>query len=71
MNDAPTPFKKRIAFKIAPVEVNLTLDLDMAVTLGDFILDHRPENPALAALGHQLQNIMPPEQPQNNAAESY
>lgn len=61
MNEAPAPFKKRIAFKIAPVEVNVTLDLDMAVALGDFILEQHPENPAIAALGHQLQNIMPPD----------
>lgn len=60
MNEA-VPFKKRVAFKIAPVEVTLTLDLDMAVALGDFILDKHPDNPAIAALGYQLQNIMPPD----------
>lgn len=53
---------KRVAFKIAPVEVTVTFDLDMAVALGDFILEKRPENPAIVALGHQLQNIMPPDQ---------
>ena len=50
---------KKSAFTLAPVQVNLVLDLDMAVLLGDFILDAHPVNPAILALGHQLQNIIP------------
>jgi len=57
---------KRTAFTIAPVEVKLVLDLDMAIALGDFILEARPSNPAIVALGHQLQNIMPPDLSDSN-----
>lgn len=68
MNDSPVAkvTTKRIAFQIAPVKVDVTFDLDMAVALGDFILEKRPDNPAIAALGHQLQNIMPPDQEQQS-----
>lgn len=41
---------KKTAFHIDAVEVRLSLDLALASALGDFILDHRPENPAIAAL---------------------
>ena len=52
---------KQPAFVMKPVDVDLKLDLDMAIALGDFILENHPGNPAILALGHQLQNIMPPE----------
>jgi hypothetical protein len=42
-------------------QVTVRLDLWLAVELGDFILSHFPENPAIRAVGHQLQNIIPPE----------
>lgn len=55
------PRKLKNAFTLMPVEVNLKLDLDLALALGDFILEHRPENTAILAMAHQLQNILPPE----------
>ena len=50
---------KRSAFTVKPLTVELQLDVDMAEALGSFILASRPSNPAIAALGHQLQNIVP------------
>ena len=56
--DARRP-NKRSAFTVKPLTVELQLDVDMAEALGSFILVSRPQNPAIAALGHQLQNIIP------------
>jgi hypothetical protein len=62
MNEKPQIERsKKSAFIVEPVQVKLILDLDMAIALGDYLLAQRPENPAIAALGHQLQNILPPE----------
>lgn len=39
--------------------VKLNLDFDLALALGDHILSHQCTNPAIVALGHQLQNLEP------------
>lgn len=51
-----TGFRKQPAFRIESVRIVMSMDLALATALGDFILDHRPENSALAAMGHQLLN---------------
>lgn len=61
MQDVTFDKPKRTAFTLVPVEVKLCLDLDMAIALGDFILENRSDNPAIVALGYQLQNIFPPD----------
>lgn len=50
-------YRKQPAFRIDSVRITMSMDLAMASALGDFILDHRPENTAIAAMGHQLLNI--------------
>ena len=47
---------KKSAFTIKS-SVNVELDFDMALALGRFIVDSRPENTAVMALGHQLCNL--------------
>lgn len=49
--------KKKTAFSVKPPLVRVELDLDLAIALGDHILKVRCENPAIVALGHQLQNL--------------
>lgn len=51
---------KQSAFQIDHV-VNLKLDLDLALALGEHILSHQCANPAIVALGHQLLNLEPKE----------
>lgn len=50
--------KKSPAFSIRH-RVDLELDLDLALALGDHILGSQCSNPAIVALGHQLQNLEP------------
>jgi len=50
--------KKSPAFSIRH-RVDLELDLDLALALGDYILNNQCPNPAIVALGHQLQNLEP------------
>jgi hypothetical protein len=52
------PAKKAPAFSIRH-RVDLELDLDLALALGDHILSSQCSNPAIVALGHQLQNLEP------------
>ena len=47
---------KKSAFTIKS-SVSVELDFDMALALGRFIVDSRPENTAVMALGHQLCNL--------------
>jgi hypothetical protein len=54
----PTNNKKAPAFSIRH-RVDLELDLDFALALGDHILSNQCSNPAIVALGHQLQNLEP------------
>jgi hypothetical protein len=42
--------------------IQLLLDFDLAVALGDYLLDYMPDNKALVALGHQLQKLSPPDE---------
>lgn len=51
--------KKAPAFSIRH-RVDLELDFDLALALGDHILSSNCPNPAIVALGHQLQNLDPP-----------
>ncbi len=37
--------------------VRLTLDFDLAVALGEFIVSNGSDNPAIMALGHQLKDL--------------
>lgn len=41
--------------------VELELDFDLALSLGDFLLANHCDNQAIVALGHQLQNLLPME----------
>jgi len=50
--------KKTPAFSIRH-RVDLELDLDLALALGDYILSGHCSNPAIVALGYQLQNLDP------------
>jgi hypothetical protein len=52
--------KKAPAFSIRH-RVDLELDMDLALALGDHLLSSSCPNPALVALAHQLQNLLPPE----------
>ena len=52
--------KKAPAFAIRH-RVDLELDIDLALALGDHLLSTKCPNPALVALAHQLQNLLPPE----------
>lgn len=63
MNDVLRPAKnvsKPPAFSIRH-RVELELDFDLALSLGDFLLTNHCENQAIVALGHQLQNLLPME----------
>lgn len=52
--------KKAPAFTIRH-RVDLELDMDLALALGDHLLSTSCPNPALVALAHQLQNLLPPD----------
>lgn len=57
MNEKPQANRetiKKSAFTLEPVTVKVELDLDMAIALGDFILESHPNNPAIVALGYEL-----------------
>ena len=41
--------------------VELELDFDLALSLGDFLLRNHCENQAIVALAHQLSNLLPVE----------
>ena len=40
--------------------VDVDLDLNLALDIGDFIVACKPTNPAIMAFGLQLQNLVPP-----------
>jgi len=48
--------KKAPAFSIRH-RVDLELDLELALAIGDHILSSQCSNPAIVALGHRLQNL--------------
>lgn len=52
--------KKAPAFTIRH-RVDLELDMDLALALGDHLLSSSCPNPALVAMAHQLQNLLPPD----------
>ena len=52
--------KKAPAFTIRH-RVDLSLDFELALALGDHLLSTSCSNPALVALAHQLQNLLPPD----------
>lgn len=54
------PVGKQPAFEVT-ARVILNLDVNLALTLGDFIVDHKPTNGALWALGCKLRDLIPPE----------
>lgn len=41
--------------------VDVELDLNLALDIGDFIVACKPNNPAIMAFGIQLQNLIPPD----------
>lgn len=47
------------AFEIDP-RITLSIDYDLAVSLGMLVLDSSTKNTALLALGHQLKNLNRP-----------
>jgi len=55
---APTP---KPQFTITVPRIVIEIEIPVALRLGDFIVEHSPPDKALMALGHQLQNISPPE----------
>jgi hypothetical protein len=40
--------------------VEVALDLNLALDIGDFLVACKPENPAIMAFALQLQNLVPP-----------
>lgn len=48
--------KKRPSF-VVDDRIKLDLDIDLALALGDFILQSETPNSALVAFGHQLNNL--------------
>jgi hypothetical protein len=48
--------KVNAAFEIDP-RITLSIDYDLAVSLGMLVLDSSTKNTALLALGHQLRNL--------------
>jgi len=40
--------------------VEVALDLNLALDIGDFLVSCKPDNPAIMAFGLQLQNLVPP-----------
>jgi len=40
--------------------VEVALDLNLALDIGDFLVSCKPNNPAIMAFGLQLQNLVPP-----------
>jgi hypothetical protein len=48
--------KKPPAFTVKHV-VTVELDPELALSIGDYLLKDRCDNPAIVAFGHQLQNI--------------
>lgn len=50
---------KEISFAIKH-RVDVDLDLNLALDIGDFIVACKPTNPAIMAFGLQLQNLVPP-----------
>lgn len=59
--DRPPVEGKLPAFEVKPVRIVLTLDINLALALGDFLMDSKPKNKALWALGARLRDIVPPE----------
>ncbi len=51
--------KKDPAFEIK-ARVVIELDVNLALELGDFLIDSRPTNKAIWALGCRLSEIVPP-----------
>lgn len=51
-------FPKRVAFKVRH-RVDISVDLDFALALGNTLLEHHCSNPAIVAFAHQLQNLAP------------
>jgi hypothetical protein len=39
--------------------VLVDLDINLALELGDYIIDHKPDNPAIWALGCRLRDLVP------------
>jgi hypothetical protein len=51
----------RTAFTV-DTKIKVDLDVNLALELGDFITDNKPENTALWALGCRLRDIIPPDE---------
>jgi len=58
--DRMTNFPKP-QFTIIVPRIVIEIEIPVALRLGDFIVENSPPDKALMALGHQLQNICPPE----------